>query len=121
MAMIIRFRQQGKNKRHSFRLVVADRRSPRDGKYVEKLGLYDPFVLENNFTMDTDRVKFWLEQGALCSDKAMVMIKKKAPEMIRDLMRKKEVKAAPKAEEIKESKPIKEVKKTKAVKAKKTK
>jgi small subunit ribosomal protein S16 len=104
MAMIIRFRQQGKNKRHSFRLVVADRRSPRDGKYVEKLGLYDPFANENTFTMNEERVKFWLSQGALCSDRAMVMIKKSAPEVVKGLMQKKEekrIKIAAKAKKAK--------------------
>jgi len=90
--MIIRFRQQGKNKRHSFRLVVADRRSPRDGKYVEKLGLYDPFAKDNSFTMNEERVKFWLTQGAMCSDRAMVMIRKAAPEMVKAFIQKKEEK-----------------------------
>lgn len=42
MALIIRLRQQGKTNRKSYRLVVADSRSPRDGKYLENLGMYDP-------------------------------------------------------------------------------
>ncbi|MEI6241835.1 MAG: 30S ribosomal protein S16 [Chlamydiota bacterium] len=82
MALVIRLRQQGKNNRQSYRLVVADRRSPRDGKYVENLGWYDPFLpTENNFTIKMDRIQYWLDHGAILSDRARIFVKKASPEV----------------------------------------
>jgi small subunit ribosomal protein S16 len=82
MALIIRLRQQGKNNQRSFRLVVADERSPRDGKYLEKLGYYDP-RFEDKLEVDTERVKHWLDHGALISERAEILVSKKAPEVIK--------------------------------------
>lgn len=82
MALIIRLRQQGKNNQRSFRLVVTDERSPRDGKYVEKLGSYDP-RFEDKLEIDADRVKYWLDHGALISNNAEILVSKKAPEVIK--------------------------------------
>lgn len=92
MALVIRLRQQGKNNRRSFRLVVTDTRSPRDGKYVEKLGFYDPLVAENNFKANAERILFWLDKGALCSERAKALIKKVAPEVIKHWNDKKRAK-----------------------------
>lgn len=83
MALIIRLRQQGKKNRHSFRLVVADERSPRDGKCIERLGFYDPRVKENNFTVIPERVEYWINQGALCSERVQILLKKTAPDVIK--------------------------------------
>ena len=80
MGLVIRLRQQGRKNRHSFRLVVADRKSPRDGKYVENLGWYDPFAKdENNLSLKEERLKYWIDQGAQLSEKVKCLIKKKAP------------------------------------------
>jgi small subunit ribosomal protein S16 len=89
MALVIRLRQQGKNNRQSYRLVVADRRSPRDGKYVENLGWYDPFLPTNNFVIKLDRVQHWLDNGAILSDRARVFVKKANPEICKNIHEKK--------------------------------
>jgi small subunit ribosomal protein S16 len=84
MAVVIRLRQQGKTNRRFFRLVVTDERSPRDGKYIEKLGWYDPHRSDDKFlSIDEKRVEYWLQKGALISDKARALVKKKAPEVIK--------------------------------------
>lgn len=83
MALIIRLRQQGRNNTQSYRLVVADERSPRDGKYIEKLGWYNPFAeAEKGLFVDKERVQHWLGQGALISERAKALVKRFAPEVI---------------------------------------
>lgn len=59
-----------------FRIVVADSRSPRDGKFIEQLGTYQPLKKGNNVTMDLDRAKYWLSKGAQPSDTVASFIKK---------------------------------------------
>jgi small subunit ribosomal protein S16 len=84
MAVVIRLRQQGKKNRRFFRLVVADERSPRDGKYIEELGWYDPHCSGENFlSIDEKKVKHWLGKGALISERAKALVRKKAPEIIK--------------------------------------
>jgi len=82
MALKIRFRQQGRANRQTYRLVVADIRSPRDGKYVEMLGWYNPTLADNNISVNSERAQYWLSQGAQISDQAKAIIKKVAPEII---------------------------------------
>ena len=84
MALVIRLRQQGKTNRRSFRLVVTETTAPRDGKYLEMLGWYDPHAAEDkSLHLETERIKHWLEQGALISDKAKALVKRKAPEIVK--------------------------------------
>lgn len=85
MALKIRLRQQGRNNRATYRLVVTDCRSPRDGKYVEMLGWYNPFesVSERTLLVKADRVQHWLDQGAELSDKAKALIAQAAPAVVR--------------------------------------
>ena len=86
MALIIRMRQQGASSRQRFRVVVTDVRSPRDGKYVEKLGWYNPFGEEGkNYQLDVERIQFWLDQGAQISDRVKSMVEKLAPEVVQGL------------------------------------
>ena len=59
-----------------FRIVVADSRSPRDGKFIEELGTYQPLKKGDNFTMDLERAKYWLSKGAQPSDTVASFIKK---------------------------------------------
>ena len=90
MAVIIRLRQLGKKNRHSFRLVVTSRQSPRDGKYIEKLGWYNPHEKEEKSThIEKERIEYWLDKGALISEKAKALVLKKAPEVIKKLQDKK--------------------------------
>ena len=59
-----------------FRIVVADGRSPRDGKFIEQLGTYQPLKKGDNFTLDLDRAKYWVSKGAQPSDTVASFIKK---------------------------------------------
>ncbi len=59
-----------------YRIVVADGRSPRDGKFIEELGTYQPLKAGDNFTLDLDRAKYWLSKGAQPSDTVASFIKK---------------------------------------------
>lgn len=107
MALVIRLRQQGKNNRRSFRLVVTEVRSPRDGKFIENLGWYDPLAKEDkSISIQSDRVDYWLDKGASISDQAKSIVSKKAPEVIKKYAEKKLAKK------------VNEAKKRKAKKAK---
>jgi small subunit ribosomal protein S16 len=59
-----------------FRIVVADGRSPRDGKFIEEIGTYQPLKKGDNFTIDLERVKYWVGNGAQPSDTVASFIKK---------------------------------------------
>ncbi len=61
-----------------FRIVVADSRSPRDGKFIEELGTYQPLKKGENVTLDFERAKYWLGKGAQPSDTVASFIKKAA-------------------------------------------
>ena len=72
MAMKIRLARGGSRKRPFYRIVAADSRMPRDGRYVEKLGTYNPLLAkddENRVQMDMDRVNYWLGEGAQPTDR----------------------------------------------------
>lgn len=79
MALRIRLRQQGSKNRQTYRIVVADATTRRDGKYVEKLGFYLPYLTENNCEIDADRMMYWLNQGAQMSDQVKALASKAAP------------------------------------------
>lgn len=83
MVLKIRMRQMGRKNRQTFRLVLTDIRRPRDGKYLETLGSYNPLQAENNFTVNTDRIQFWLDKGAQLSDNARALLAKTAPAFIK--------------------------------------
>jgi small subunit ribosomal protein S16 len=72
MALKIRMSRGGSKKRPFYRIVVADSRMPRDGRYIEKLGTYNPLLSKDGgerVKLDTDRAKHWLDQGAKPSDR----------------------------------------------------
>ncbi len=72
MAMKIRLARGGSKKRPFYRIVAADSRMPRDGRYVEKLGTYNPLLpkdSEERVKMDMERVQYWLDQGAQPTDR----------------------------------------------------
>ena len=81
MAVAIRLRREGALNRPYFKVVVADKRSPRDGKFIEVVGTYDPKKRGHNSTLKLDRVEYWLGKGARPSDTVRSLIKKnKNPE-----------------------------------------
>ena len=85
MALTIRLRQQGRNNRPFYRLVLTDVRNPRDGKYVEALGWYNPFEteLDKSLSLNTARIQHWLNLGALISERAQALVEKVEPSIIR--------------------------------------
>ena len=90
MALRIRLRQVGRKNRLTYRLVVANARWRRDGKYVEMVGHYNPHAEgKGEAHLAEDRISHWLEQGAEMSEKAKSLIKRMAPEVIK-IQREKE-------------------------------
>ena len=72
MALKIRLTRGGAKKRPYYRIVVADVRSPRDGRFIEKLGTYNPLLprdAENRVTLDEERIRYWIGHGALPTDR----------------------------------------------------
>jgi small subunit ribosomal protein S16 len=59
-----------------FRIVVADGRSPRDGKFIEEIGTYQPLKKGNNVDMDLERAKYWVSKGAQPSETVASFIKR---------------------------------------------
>ncbi|MCC6352565.1 MAG: 30S ribosomal protein S16 [Verrucomicrobiae bacterium] len=76
MATVIRLRREGKKNRPFYRIVAADKRSPRDGRFIELLGTYDPHKQGVNFTLKSDRIGYWLSVGAQPSDTVRDIIKR---------------------------------------------
>lgn len=76
MAVKIRMKRIGAKNKPAFRIVVADGRSPRDGRFIEELGTYLPEKKGSNFTLDLDRAKYWLGKGAQPSETVASFIKR---------------------------------------------
>jgi small subunit ribosomal protein S16 len=76
MAVKIRMKRVGAKNAPVFRIVVADSRSPRDGKFIEEIGTYHPLQKGHNFTLDLERAKYWVSKGAQPSDTVASFIKK---------------------------------------------
>ena len=74
MSVKIRLRRIGAKKHPFYRLVVADTRSPRDGKFIEILGTYDPMTEPVKLNIDQEKVKSWLQKGARPSDTARAFL-----------------------------------------------
>ena len=74
MAVKIRLAQRGKKKNRSYRVVVADARSPRDGKYIEDLGFYNPKDNPSTIDIDIDKAVSWLDKGAQPSERAQKIL-----------------------------------------------
>jgi len=72
----IRMKRVGAKNSPVYRVVVADGRSPRDGKFIEELGTYQPLKAGDNFTINLERAEYWLSKGAQPSDTAASFIKK---------------------------------------------
>ncbi|MGH7980690.1 MAG: 30S ribosomal protein S16, partial [Limisphaerales bacterium] len=68
MAVKIRMKRVGTKNMPVFRIVVADSRSPRDGKFIEEIGTYNPLKKGENFSIKLDRARYWIGKGAIPSD-----------------------------------------------------
>ena len=80
MAVSIRLRREGAKNRPYYKVVVADKRSPRDGKFIEIIGTYDPKKPGHNSTIKLERAEYWISKGAQPSDTVRSLIKKNKKE-----------------------------------------
>lgn len=96
MALKIRLRQQGRNNRPFYRVVVTDIRAPRDGKYIEALGWYNPFEKEDDriLSLHAERLKHWVEQGAQISDNVQALMARSTPSILKEKTTKEVAKRA---------------------------
>jgi len=78
MSVKIRMKRVGTTNTPAYRIVVADSRSPRDGKCIEEIGTYQPLKKSDNFTLKLDRAQYWVSKGAQPSDTVASFIKKAA-------------------------------------------
>jgi small subunit ribosomal protein S16 len=76
MSVKIRLRRTGRKKAPYYRIVVADSRSPRDGKFIESIGQYAPRQGENALNLEVDRVNYWLDNGAQPSDTVRSLLRR---------------------------------------------
>src|SRR5436853_6629853 len=76
MAVSIRLRREGAKNRPYYKVVVADSRSPREGKFIEMIGTYDPKKPGHNSTLKVDRAEYWIARGAQPSDTVRSLLKK---------------------------------------------
>ena len=74
MPVKIRLAQRGKKKNRTFRVIVADSRSPRDGKFIEDLGFYNPQDNPSSVEIDVEKAVSWLEKGAQPSERAQKIL-----------------------------------------------
>lgn len=94
MTLKIRLRQQGRKNQIVYRLVITDSRSPRDGKYIETVGWYNPLESASDKTLNVcpERLQHWLNLGAVMTEKAETLVKKGAPDVLL-AYRKKQIEA----------------------------
>ena len=76
MSVSIRLRREGNLNKPYYKVVVADQRSPRDGKFIELVGNYDPKKAGENANIDLPRIDYWIKNGAQPSDTVRSIIKK---------------------------------------------
>src|ERR1043165_5744370 len=76
MSVSIRLRREGAKNRPYYKVVVADSRSPRDGKFIEVIGRYDPKKPGHNSSLNVERAEFWISKGAQPSDTVRSLLKK---------------------------------------------
>ncbi|HHT94639.1 MAG TPA: 30S ribosomal protein S16 [Clostridia bacterium] len=72
----IRLKRIGTKKNPFYRVVVADSRFPRDGRFIEEIGMYDPQSNPSRFEIDMDKANAWIAKGAQCTETVRALIKK---------------------------------------------
>lgn len=75
MAVRVRLKRMGAKKRPFYRIIVADSRSPRDGRFVDSIGYYDPCTEPATVRVDEEKARLWLGRGAQPSDAALVLLR----------------------------------------------
>ena len=83
MPVAIRLKRAGAKGRPFYRIVVTDSRNPRDGRFIEQIGYYDPLTKPSTFKVDAEKFAKWVRHGAQPSESVAVMVAKVAPEALR--------------------------------------
>jgi small subunit ribosomal protein S16 len=89
LAVKLRLRRMGKKKQPIYKVVAADSRSPRDGKFIEAIGLYNPLTDPHTIDIKEDRALYWLNAGAQPTDTVKSLLSQKGIILKRELMKKK--------------------------------
>lgn len=89
MAVKLRLRRMGKKKQPIYKIVAADARSPRDGKFLEAVGIYNPLTNPHTINVKEDRVNYWLNVGAQPTDTVKSLLSQKGIILKRDIARRK--------------------------------
>jgi small subunit ribosomal protein S16 len=76
MSVTIRMSRHGAKKKPFYRIVVSDRRFPRDGRYIEQVGTYDPRAKTGGVKLDREKISAWIKKGALPSETVSQLIEK---------------------------------------------
>jgi len=87
MSVKIRLQRKGRKKQPYYHIVVADARAPRDGRFIENIGMYNPLTKPATIELDRDRAFYWLEQGAQPTDTARAILRFKGLLYKKHLMR----------------------------------
>ena len=77
VAVTVRLSRSGRHKRPFYRIIATDSRSPREGRFLEVLGSYDPARSGENFAVNAEKMNYWLGQGAQISDTVRSLLRKK--------------------------------------------
>ncbi len=89
MAVKLRLRRMGKKKQPIYKVVAADARSPRDGKFLEAVGIYNPLTKPHTIDLKEDRVNYWLDNGAQPTDTVKSLLSQKGINLKRDIAKRK--------------------------------
>ena len=89
MAVKLRLRRMGKKKQPIYKVVAADARSPRDGKFLEAVGIYNPLTKPHTIDLKEDRVNYWLDNGAQPTDTVKSLHSQKGINLKRDIAKRK--------------------------------
>ena len=111
MALKMRLSRGGSKKRPHYRIVIADTRSPRDGRFIERIGTYNPLLPkdnENRISLDEERAKYWVSKGVTPTDRVRKFLALR--NLIEDIVRNNPQKAIPKKKKETEEKPATEAK-----------
>ena len=76
MSVKIRLARHGAKKRPFYRIVVADTKCPRDGRFLENVGTYNPLLDPAQVVLKQERIKYWIDQGAILTDTVKSLLKK---------------------------------------------
>lgn len=89
MAVKLRLRRMGKKKQPIYKVVAADARSPRDGKFLEAVGVYNPLTNPHTINLKEDRINYWLDHGAQPTDTVKSLFNQTGINLKRDIAKRK--------------------------------